>query len=133
MAKHEIKEKLQVLQKQLDQIILEIQQERTEAKDDEINVLDELMMNKAILEQEIEKLQTAIYDTKKYPEKKFVLKQNGVIRKLGFTNNSLVDSSVGLISEECPLGQALKKARVGDKFKVTTPIGETEYLLLDIE
>jgi transcription elongation GreA/GreB family factor len=133
MKKDELKIKLNKLRSQLDSIISEIQTERQESKDDEINVIDELMMHKGVLEQEIDKLQNAYMDMKDYPDKKYVIKQNGNVRKISLVNDSIADSTNGLISEACPLGQALRKARVGDKFKITTPIGEAEYSLLEIE
>ncbi len=133
MNNKELKLKLQNLREQLEKIIEKIQTERQESKDDETNVIDELMMNKGLLEKEIENIEEALYEPKKLSQKKYVLKQNNVIRKISLVDETLADSSAGLISSQSPLGKALQKVRVGDKFKVFTPIGETEYLLLETE
>ena len=118
------------LKKELNKIISSIQNERKESKDDETNVLDELMMNKSMLEQEIEALQNAVFDTKDYPISEYELKQNGNNIKIKLVKESLADSTKGLISMDSPLGKALKKVRVGEKFTIKTPIGETQYTLL---
>lgn len=133
MANVQYKEQLDELKAQLDKVIAQIQTERQESKDDEINVLDELLMNKGIIEQQIEKLNNAINIDGNKTSKSYILKQNGAVRKISLVNNALADSTAGLISEDCPLGQALKKARVGENLKISTPLGETEYELLGIE
>lgn len=133
MVKEDIKQKLRELKKQLNTLINSIQIERKESKDDETNVLDELMMNKSMLEQEIDNLQTAISDNDTYPTKQYVLIQNGNLKKIKLVKEALADSTNGLISLDSPLGKALKKVRVGEKFAINTPIGKTEYILKSIE
>lgn len=44
-----------------------------------------------------------------------------------------VDPATGKISNESPLGRAFLNKRRGDKVKVTTPRGEMEYEILNIE
>jgi transcription elongation GreA/GreB family factor len=133
MINQEINNKLKELQKQLDKVIANIQAERQESKEDETTVIDELMINKGILEEQIEALQTAVYNTGKLDPKKYVLKHQGKVKQISIVHEHLADSSIGKISRSCPLALALKKARVGEKLKISTPLGETEYLLLGIE
>lgn len=133
MNNKDLKLKLKNLEEQLEKVISKIQSERQDSKEDETNVLDELMMNKGLLEKEIENIEEALYEPKKLSQKKYVLKQNNITRKVSLVDETLADSTAGLISSESPLGKALQKVRVGDKFKVITPIGETEYLLLETE
>jgi transcription elongation GreA/GreB family factor len=133
MANVQYKEQLDELKAQLDKVISQIQTERQESKDDEINVLDELLMNKGMLEQQIEQLNNAINVLGDKTPKSYILKQNGSVRKISLVENALADSTAGLISKDCPLGKALKRARVGENLKISTPLGEAEYELLGIE
>lgn len=43
------------------------------------------------------------------------------------------DPSVGLISNESPLGQAILKHRVGDKVTVKAPAGELQFLIVAVK
>jgi transcription elongation GreA/GreB family factor len=133
MAKEEIKRKLAELQAQLDNVISAIQKEREDAKEDEINIIEELMINQGILEDNIANLESLLYTTQKFDKKKYLLKQNGVQKKVSIVHEQLADSSVGLISSTSPLAQALNSAKIGESIKISTPIGETEYQLLGIE
>lgn len=133
MINIEIQTKLDDLQKQLDKVIENIQIERQESKEDETTVIDELMINKGILEEQINALQGALYVTGNLDNKKYVLKHQGQVKQISIVHEHMADSTNGKISTECPLALALKKARVGEKLKIATPLGETEYLLLGIE
>ena len=133
MVKEEIKQKLAELHAQLDKVIADIQIERQEAKEDESNVIEEFMINQGILEEQITNLESLLFDTKKYSQKKYVLHQNGTKKKISLVHEQMADTSKGLISASSPLGKALEKAKIGESIKITTPIGETEYMLLGIE
>jgi transcription elongation GreA/GreB family factor len=133
MTNNEIKQKLSDLQKQLDAEVADIQAERQESKDDETSIIEELMINRGILEEQIDALQTALLSANKTESKKYLLKHRNQVKQVSIVNELLADASTGMISPECPLAVALKKARVGEKLKVATPLGETEYLLLGIE
>jgi transcription elongation GreA/GreB family factor len=133
MTKEEIKQKLMELHAQLDQVIADIQTERQDAKEDESSVIEELMINQGILEEQVTNLESLLFDTKKYSKRKYVLHQNGTKKKVSIVHEQMADSSKGLISASCPLAKALEKAKVGEKIKITTPMGEAEYMLLGIE
>ena len=133
MAKEEIQEKINQLQTQLAAIIEDIQKERQYAKEDETTIIEELMINQGILEESIADLETLMYTTEKLDKKQYILHQNGVKRKVSIVHEQLADSSKGMISPTCPLAQALKNVKIGEAFKISTPIGETEYTLLGIE
>ncbi len=133
MTKAEIKQKLSELNAQLDQIVATIQVERQEAKEDENNVIEELMINQGIIEEQIINLESLLFSTKKFSNKKYVIHKSGTKKKISIVHEQLADSSKGLISEASPLAQALKKAKVGEAFRINTPMGETEYDLLAIE
>lgn len=133
MTKVEIKQKLSELQLQLNEVIAAVQVERQEAKEDESNVIEELLINQGIIEDQISNLESLLYTTKKFSDKKYVLHRDGNEKRISIVHEQMADSSKGLISESSPLAQALTKAKVGEAFKIYTPIGETEYLLLAIE
>lgn len=133
MTKKEIKHKLNELQQRLDAIIAEIQLERHEAKEDESNIIEELLIKQGIVEDQISNLESLLYTTKNFPNKKYIINKAGRKQAISIVHEQLADSSKGLISEASPLAQALAKARVGEAFKIFTPIGEAEYDLLAIE
>jgi len=133
MTNAEIKLKLEDLQKQLNSVISEIQTERQDSKEDETTVIEELMINKGILEEQIVTLQAASLTNEQQDNKKYLLKHQGKLKKISIVQEHLTDSISGKISSGSPLAQALKKARVGEKVKIATPLGETEYQLLGIE
>lgn len=133
MKKEEIRNKIATLQAQLTELLKEIQAERQEAKEDENTVIEELLLSQSMLEQQIADLEDLLYSTQTLPKNKFVVHHNGAKKTFSIVHEQLADSSKGLISHSSPLAQALAKAKVGEAFKISTPIGETEYLLAGIE
>ena len=62
-----------------------------------------------------------------------IVRAKGVEKKDTIVSFNEVDPTVGKISNESPIGVAFLGKRKGDKVKVTTLKGETEYEILKIE
>lgn len=132
MERNSIEKKIAELRKRLLEIVNTIEIERHESKDDEQGILDELLGQKQILESELQDLESALCEVKTNNSKvaEYSLKKDGKKIKVMIVNNSIVDSTKGLISKDSPLAKALAKARVGELLKIPTPLGDSEYLLL---
>ena len=132
MERNSIEKRIAELRKHLLEIVNTIEIERHESKDDEQGILDELLGQKQILESELQDLESALCEIKTNNLKvcEYSLKKDGKKIKVMIVNNSMVDSTKGLISKNCPLAKALSKARVGELLKIPTPLGDSEYLLL---
>lgn len=133
MNNKELKLKLIELKKQLEEIVKEIQTERLESKEDESTVIDELLMNKSLIEKEIETIEEEIFEPNKKSNKTYIIKQNNETKEVKLVSENLADSSLGLISEKSPLGIALLSAKPGKKFTIKTPLGENEFFLVKVE
>ena len=129
-----LKDRLFDLKKQLNEFIIKIEIERQESKDDEQVVLNELLVNKNILEEEINELELTLNNSKikKVKLKNFVLEKNNKIMKFSIVPEILIDSDKGYISEECPLAKAILKAKAGESFEIKTPGGKLQYTLKKI-
>jgi transcription elongation GreA/GreB family factor len=132
MEKNSIENRIIELKKQLISIVDKIEVERHESKDDEQSVLDELLGQKQILESELQDLESSLCDIKVSKSKpiEYTLRKDRKKIKVIIVNDSMIDSSKGLISKNSPLAKALEKARVGELLKIPTPLGDSEYLLL---
>jgi len=134
MERNSVENRIVELKNQLLTIVDKIEIERHESKEDEQGILDELLGQKQILESELQDLESTLCEIKidKSNTKEYSLKKDGKKLKVTIVHNSLVDSTKGLISKECPLAKALEKAKVGEPFKISTPMGDSEYSLLSI-
>jgi transcription elongation GreA/GreB family factor len=134
MDKQSIKSRLFQLKAQLGIIINKIEIERQDSKEDEQSVLNELLGNKSIVEQEIFNLESAInlLNIEKTRSKNYVLEKGKKTLNVSIVPESLVDNKKGFISKESPLAKAIVKTRVGDCFKIETPLGEMKYVLKEV-
>ena len=132
MEKNSIEDRIIKLNKQLIKIVDKIEIERHESKDDEQVVLDELLGQKQLIESELQDLESSLCDIKVSKSKpiEYTLRKDGKKIRVIIVNDSMIDSSKGLISKNSPLAKALEKARVGELLKIPTPLGDSEYLLL---
>ena len=62
-----------------------------------------------------------------------VIKAAGKERKYTIVGSNEANPKEGKISNESLVGKALLGHKTGDKFKVTTPAGETDYEIVSIE
>ena len=98
MNNKELKLKLIELKKQLEEIVKEIQTERLESKEDESTVIDELLMNKSLIEKEIETIEEEIFEPNKKSNKTYIIKQNNETKEVKLVSENLADSS---LSKSC--------------------------------
>ncbi|KKR31370.1 MAG: transcription elongation factor GreA, partial [Candidatus Falkowbacteria bacterium GW2011_GWF2_39_8] len=61
------------------------------------------------------------------------VKVNNETKKFTIVSFNEVDPLSGKISNESPLGRAFLHKKKGDKLKITTPKGEMEYEITNIE
>ncbi len=62
-----------------------------------------------------------------------IIKANGSEKKYTIVGTNEANPKEGKISNESTVGQALLGRKIGDKFKITTPAGEMEYEIINIE
>jgi transcription elongation factor GreA len=134
MEKQSVDNRLIGLKEQLDVLIGKIEIERQESKEDEQAVLNELLVNKGMVEDEIFELETALnlLNIEKPSVKKYVLKKGKKEIEISIVPESFVNNQKGLISMESPLAKAIIKVKVGESFKIKTPAGEMKYILIKI-
>lgn len=63
----------------------------------------------------------------------FIVKSNGEEKKFTIVSFNEVDPLEGKISNESPLGRSFLGRKKGDKVKINTPRGETEYRIVEIK
>jgi transcription elongation factor GreA len=142
---NETKEKIRIIETELEQIAAQLDQERKESnQEDNLSIHNELMDKKQYLESQLSKLQESlgkltITKVKNNHQKELNLGMEVLVDINGSKKNITIVSPIqanptrGLVSSESPIGQALLGKEIGSKVDITTPAGVKTYAILDIK
>lgn len=128
-----ISARVEELQKQIDEVGNEIENERQE-NDADSSVLLELLDKKNFLEQSINELKSSLKNNK-LPDTlgiQFKVNMNGSTRAFKIVHPTEANSVKGHISSDSPLAQALEGNRAGDKVKFETPAGPQNIQIIEV-
>lgn len=129
--------KIEVIEHKLQSLSDMIEAERRDSNEDDYAVMHELLEKKSILSILLTDLKQNLSDnlTKKQPEmigKTYILENDFANKTVSIVNIVEVDPRKGKISYESPLAKALEKGVKGEEIKINTPVGTTNYKILEI-
>lgn len=133
-TRQKILKQIDDLQNQLNQISLQIEQERSEEDEVDSTTKLELLDKKEFTEQQITELQESLQagNATKIENygRKYNLEINGKKRTITIVHYAEADPANGKISSDSPLATALSGHKTGDKVSVETPAGTLIYKLV---
>jgi len=128
--KQKINNQINNLKQDLLNLSNDIEIERLECTSEDNATKQDLLDKKLILESQIADLINSLAMIENNTEsfgQKYTLDMNGKKRQITIVHKTEADPSLGKISSESPLAQALKNNKEGNNITVTTPTGIINY------
>lgn len=121
---------LSLLEKQIQDISLQLDQDRRHSNAEEISTRQELEVKRNMVMREIERVKDMLRGEQKTTFS-YLVECGTTVMRISVVAPQEANPRAGKVSSQSPLGKALLGKKTGDSVTVDTPIGTQTYLVLE--
>jgi len=130
MTRKYYKYHLSLLEKQIQDISTQLEQDRQHSNAEEISTRQELEIKRNMVLKEIERCKDMLRSEMKQ-RNSYLVECGTTVLRITIVAPQEADPRSGLVSSHSPLGKALQGKTTGDAVTVDTPIGTQTYMVLE--